>query len=169
MNRGQPTKLTPKASKDICDAIRAGVPKKYACAAGGVAISTLMAWQARARDAIAVATEHCKDGQALKFHPSDQPYVDFLEASTLAESEAIATLIVLIRQQAPTDWRAALALLKIKAPGEFAVGAEVKHTHTGEVTHQVDVGARVAVNPKAQAAALAFAEAIAEEAPDDVG
>ncbi len=95
------SKLTPKVSDAICDAVRAGNYLKVAASAGGVSERTVFAWIERGRDELARREEGHTDRK------TDEVYVQFLQALTRAEDEAEADAVRIWREQMPDDWRAA--------------------------------------------------------------
>lgn len=107
--------LTSETADKICEAIRAGVPYKYAAGANGITYETFNNWRRRGRDALAISEEH-----ELDVPVEDQPYVQFLQDVQVARDSGIAALVVIVRQHAPKDFRAALALLSIRDPSVFA-------------------------------------------------
>lgn len=112
---GRPSLLTPDTADKICEAIRAGVPYKYAAGANGISYESFNNWRRRGRDALAISEEH-----ELEVPADEQPYVQFLQDVQRARDAGIAALVVIVRQHAARDYRAALALLAIRDPAVFA-------------------------------------------------
>ncbi|MBN9524101.1 hypothetical protein J0H58_37255 [bacterium] len=72
---GRTPKLDPAASKAICDAVAAGVPRKYAALRAGVAERTVRDWLARGR------------------REKSGPYSAFLAALKKAEADRVAASV----------------------------------------------------------------------------
>ena len=146
--RGRRSKLTPRTTKTICDAIEKGLTVKLACGSAGINPDTYFQWLRLAAD----ATE---DGSADK-------YTRFSDAVQRAEARGAERLIDIVRESAergmesvektvemdangivtgtktvtrrsPRDWRAAIALAERRHP-EFARKSEVKHDGAIETT-----------------------------------
>jgi len=99
------SKLTPKVSDAICDAVRAGNYADAAASAGGVSKSTMYGWLSRGKDEQAWIDEG---------HPprkAESVYLDFLDAFTRAEDAAEREAVGIWRDQMPNDWRAAKEFL----------------------------------------------------------
>jgi transposase len=90
----RPSKLTPEVSVGICRAIRAGNYPEIAARSVGIAASTFYRWMEQGRSA--------KSGI----------HSDFYEAVCRAEAESEVHAVANLRKAAPSQWRAALALLE---------------------------------------------------------
>jgi transposase len=87
---GRPRKLTPALEAALLRMIRDGVSRAGAARAAGIEWPTFESWTRR--------------------------FASFSSAVTRAEGASEAALVRAIRRQAPTDWRAALALLERRFP-----------------------------------------------------
>jgi transposase len=91
---GRPTKRTPEAQERILAALRKGMTKKAAAAAGGMGYSTLNEW------------EH------------DEP--EFADAVKAAESDSQQELLKKIWTASDQQWQAAAWMLERRWPQDFA-------------------------------------------------
>jgi transposase len=91
---GRPTKRTPEAQERILAALRKGMTKKAAAAAGGMGYSTLNEW------------EH------------DEP--EFADAVKAAESDSQEALLRKIWTASDQQWQAAAWMLERRWPQDFA-------------------------------------------------
>lgn len=98
------TKLNPEVQQKICDALRAGNTRRASCTYVGIAEQTFYNWISRGEK-----PELRKDGQPKK---SEEPFIEFLEAVTRAESECEVWHVANIKKQASGDWRASVEWLK---------------------------------------------------------
>jgi hypothetical protein len=124
----------PKRVKLILEAVQAGVPMKTAAEAAGITYDTLNGWRRRGADAIALADEYDLDAAIEQLVDTDddaiplpdgipdaeKPYAEFFVAVRRARAQGLAALVVLWRQQARVDWRAARALLAVHDPATYA-------------------------------------------------
>ena len=97
-----PSKYRPEVVEKILDRVRAGVPRKYAWAAAGISHETFYNWI--------------------------EKYVDFVEALTKAEADAVARNAALVERHALKDWKAASWWLERRAPEEFGRQEKIEVT-----------------------------------------
>jgi hypothetical protein len=105
--RGRPSKLTPRLTRRLCDALRRGHPPRTACALAGVPHSTFYAWLERGKD----------DFES----DLDTPLARFAASVGRARAELIDRLLRVVDGGRP-GWRAAIWLLEQRAPQHFALG-----------------------------------------------
>jgi len=103
---GQPLKLTPVVQETICSAIKMGCPLTDAARCAGVSVESLHRWRRLAEE------------------QGKEPFVSFLGAVELAEAELKQTLLKIMYEAAPTDYRAARDILRMRWPDEFGQRAE---------------------------------------------
>lgn len=116
----RPSKLTPQVRDTLIAAVKAGAYREDAAAAAGIHAATFYRWMQRGQEADAPAV-----------------YREFCEALTRAEREAQVYLIATIKQAAPTDWRAAVELLRMRWPEKYSERWRAAH-EMGPI--QVEIG-----------------------------
>ena len=109
--RGRPSKLTPEVEARIFGAVRCAAPDHVACAAAGIAPSTLTLWQRRARDPNA-----------------PRQYRRFAKRLAAARHEGNVGRLAMMHKAAQTDWRAAAWLLERTLPRDFSPRQRVEHS-----------------------------------------
>lgn len=97
---GQPCKLTPELSRKICDAIRMGCSLTVAARCVGVSLDSLQRWRTLGPQ-------------------GKEPYASFLRDYEQAEAECKQTLLTIMYAAAPSDYRAARDVLRMRWPDEF--------------------------------------------------
>jgi hypothetical protein len=97
--KGRPIELNAAVQTHICELLESALPIAVTCEASGISTSTYHAWRARGES-------------------GEKPFADFLEATTLARARAKLALVTVIREAAPSDWRAASWLLSRMIPAQ---------------------------------------------------
>jgi hypothetical protein len=95
--KGRPSELTSALQAHLCELLESAVPILVACSSAGIAASTYHSWRARGAS-------------------GEQPFADFLAATSRARQRAKIALLTVIQEAAPTDWRAASWLLQKMIP-----------------------------------------------------
>lgn len=119
---GRPSKLTPELREKLLDALRTGVPRKFACAKVRIHPSTLCEWMVRARR-------------------GEQPYSEFAEDIKQAEAEAVERSVAHITVAAATNWTAAAWFLERRYPQDFGRDKHVI-THLQQLIKELEARAR---------------------------
>lgn len=108
MKAGRKTKLTPELHDEFVRRIKAGAFATTAALACGISRDTWQRWQRRGRE------------------ESEGIYRDLVtavdEASAIAESAAVATIIAAARSQERVQWQAAAWFLERRFPSRWARG-----------------------------------------------
>lgn len=102
----------------IIRTVALGVPDNVACQAAGIHRSTLSRWKARAAEVEGLDVDSLDDDQ--------RRLRDFCNALTRAEAQSVGYAVAMIRKAMPSDWRAAVALIERRFPGDFSKRVEVK-------------------------------------------
>lgn len=127
---------------EVCKHIANGVPIKHACAAAGIASSTLRGWLA----------DEERQGE-------DSPYAGTHEAIESAKAASVIGLLDQIYAAASDDWRAAAWMLERRFPNDFGKVTRLAGPDGGPVQVEVQSEARAAerilARLKTQAAGLA--------------
>jgi transposase len=112
--RGRPTKLTPELQALFVDNLKLGLFWETTCALAGLDKGVAYGWVKRGKRA---AQEAEKTGG--KVSAADLPFVNFSTAvqQAVAQFDKVAQASILKAGQ--TDWKAMLALLKIRHPNWF--------------------------------------------------
>src|ERR1017187_3144261 len=107
MNKGRKLAIVsqPKLIERICEQLRLGCSVRTACEATGLSQSTFF--------------DYLRRGD-LEAADHDPRFLEFSESVGQARGEAKARLIGIVNAAATHDWRAAIALLKILSPAEYA-------------------------------------------------
>lgn len=87
----RPTIINSEVTAAICTMLRGGVPIRHAAQANGVSESSYHNWRERGRDAV-------ENGTGLE--PAEAPYVEFVELTDKARSEAVAAYAMKLRELA---------------------------------------------------------------------
>jgi hypothetical protein len=125
---GRPSALTPEVEARILASIQCGTPRKTACVAAGVAVSTFHGWLQRAKE-----------------RPSSE-YARFAEKLDQAREEGITARMAMINRAARDgDWRAAAWLLERDLPETFSLKCRVEHSASAPLKW-TDVLAKVREN-----------------------
>lgn len=103
---GASTKFTRDTVERLLEAVRAGLPYHLAAEAAGISESTFYDWQ---RGKFPRGLD--EDQKALKS--------EFLEGLTRAKGDSALTLMQIIKDAAPEDWRAAAWILERRFPRDF--------------------------------------------------
>ncbi len=103
---GRPTKLTPEVQEAICKALERGEVHVHAAEHGGISETTYYEWRTRGEE-------------------GEQPFAEFLEATTRAEAKGRRLVFEKIRQHAVNDWRAGAWLLERRYPQYYGRAARV--------------------------------------------
>lgn len=147
--RGRPTKLNPQVQRDIVDAIGTGMPYELAARYGGVSYHSFNNWMKRGR-----AEADRLEKPRTRPKQSETPFLDFFEAVKDAEARGAMTNLLLIRQHAQSEWRAAAWLLERRHPESFGKRDALAMQQTGEqrviIEYQGETGAPI--DPPAWAA-----------------
>lgn len=100
----RPTKLNPKRQADIVSRLTAGVYFDTACVSSGITEQTGHNWMARARDSLALISEHGEDGAELSAEEveelvpeKERPFVAFYHAVKEASADAEVGALALLR------------------------------------------------------------------------
>lgn len=107
---GRPTKLSPKISEKIFEALRAGNNRKATAAYAGISLAAFQNWIAKGRSA--------KKG----------PYREFVDGLEKAEADAEVGAVAIIRKAAQTTWQAAAWWLERKFPKDWSRVQHLEHT-----------------------------------------
>lgn len=114
----RPTKYTKETEAKICTALAAGVPRKWAAAAGNISQQTFETW--------------------MKASEAGTDYLGFFDSVKEAEEKAVPTLLLVIRNHATKNWTAAAWMLERMHPEEFArQRLELTGANGGPIEHQV--------------------------------
>ncbi len=100
----EPTKLTDKTIEQICRGIEKGMFIASAVRLGGISESTWHLWKQKAR-------------------AGAEPYADYLQRITIAETKANEFYVSRLYASAKKDWRAALAVLERRFRNDWAPNA----------------------------------------------
>ena len=116
--RGRPRKLTDELQAGIVAAVEAGVPPLVAARATGVEPRTFQLWMARGR-------QECNRLQIGHRKPQEREaqFLHFFREIDRAIAVAEQDLVVMVRNLAPENYQAALALLKRIAPSRWRESA----------------------------------------------
>lgn len=134
----------------IIRTVALGVPDNVACQAAGIHRSTLSRWKARAAELEGMDEDALDDDQ--------RRLRDFCNSLTRAEAQSVGFAVAMIRKAMPSDWRAAVALIERRFPGDFSKRIEVQ-------TDPVD---RKPATADADLAARAQETFLAAALPDDL-
>jgi len=107
------SKLTQKVKEDFVRAISSGAPRKYAAGYAGVSESDVKYWMHRGQE-----------------QEADEPFSSFAADVLKAEHRVVVTAFGVLRSAGAKDWKAALTIIKLKAPELFA-----EETHKGLRKH----------------------------------
>lgn len=107
---GRPPKFNPEVAARVCEAVRAGVPRKDAAAYAGINDSTLYRWTERGRKS--------KKGA----------FWEFCQQVKKAESDAVVRNVAVIQKAAEREWQAAAWWLERRRPDDF--GRKEKREHS---------------------------------------
>ena len=112
---GRPLALTPEVQAKICTALARGETSAAACAYAGIHVSTFMDWRARANEG--------------------PPFSDFCDATTQSKNQGSRVLeeVILNAAVGKEDWRAALELLRLRDPDNYAKRTEVTGASGGPI------------------------------------
>lgn len=131
--------LDPKAAPVMLDrgeviirTVALGVPDNVACQAAGIHRSTLSRWKARAAEVEDLDPEALDEGQ--------RRLRDFCNSLTRAEAQSVGFAVAMIHKAMPSDWRAAVALIERRFPGDFSKRVEVKVDPTERKPAPIDAG-----------------------------
>lgn len=113
---GRESKLTPAVQRRLVTSLRSGNYDYIAAQAAGIHIATFHRWMERGED---------RGDDNL---PEDEPYREFREAVTRAQTEAEETLVKRWAKHAITDWRAARDLLARRHPERWKSTERREHT-----------------------------------------
>jgi len=127
---GQPLKLTPAVQETICNAIRMGNYLVTATRAAGVSIDSLQRWRRLGEE-------------------GRQPFADFLAAVEQAETECEQTLVKIMYDAAPQDYRAARDMLTRRFPERWSQNFDRFDRPGVEFRIQINVGASSLAEPTA--------------------
>lgn len=98
------TKLNPEVQRKICDALRAGNTRRASAQYVGIDERTFYNWMSRGEN-----PELRRDGEPKK---SEEPFIQFFQAVTRAESECEVWHVANLKKHAADDWRASVEWLK---------------------------------------------------------
>ena len=126
---GRPTKLTPELQALFVSNLKLGLFWETTCGLCGIEKGTASAWVKRG---VRAKQEAEKTGQ--KVPAAERPFVDFSTAvqHAVAEFDKVAQATILKAGQ--SDWKAMLALLRIRHPGWFTADAQGIVIQTDERT-----------------------------------
>lgn len=142
----------------LCRYLEAGSFINSAAGALGISESSLHNWNARGRDALAVADETGKP-----VPESEEPYVAFLEATTRAKQRGVVWHELNLKRHAENDPRASMFFLERRAPGQYARAKDVEPDRGGRSPAEIDVATAQEVE-----AAFNAAQVPKEIKPDDI-
>ncbi len=100
---GRPTKRTPDVMRRLCAALRAGNPRRVACASAGISEDSFAKWS--------------------------KNFPDFSDSIKKAEADAITRNVAIIRKAAQKTWQAAAWWLERRYPDDW--GRKERHELTG--------------------------------------
>lgn len=133
---GRPTKLTDDRRETICEALRKGVSIEGACDLAGLSHQSFYNWRERGQDEL----RRVENGHPnCQVRQDEQPFVEFLEATTRAIAESEEQLVGNINDAAPEDWRAAIALLERRFPERWSKRTNVDLTSGGEQVTEINL------------------------------
>jgi hypothetical protein len=104
--KGRGTKWSLDTQEAICQAIRLGVPQKYAAEGNGVDEQTVMLWMRRGR-------------------AGESPYDQFFEAMTRARADCVKRLVVNAQGDGPSGAR---WILERRFSSQFGAKSRIEHS-----------------------------------------
>jgi len=107
---GRPTKFTPETRDLIINGIGAGAHIGVVIQAAGIGRHTYYDWMAAGREA------SVKVEEGFEISDKEREFMDFAIAVVQAEASAELRLVGHLSKAASKDWRAALAMLKLRYP-----------------------------------------------------
>ena len=126
---GRPTKLTDDRRGTICEALRRGVSIEGACDLANVSARIFYKWRNRGEDEL----QRVEEGhRSCRVRKREKPFVQFFRETTRAIAESEKELVKNIKDAAPDDWRAAIALLERRFPERWSKRTNVDITSGGE-------------------------------------
>ena len=147
MSMGRPTKLTDELKADILKFIEGGSFVEDACILAGVHKSQFYRWKKRAEDEEARVAENPKQ---RKIRKSEQPFIDFRDATTRARTCAKNAALKIIMDASVDrpfpkreddepmtrfgDWRASAWFLEKSFPAEYGKQQKVELTGSVDTT-----------------------------------
>lgn len=123
MPPGRPTKLNQETQEAIVDALKKGVPKRFAAQLAGIVPSTLYDWIAKGEE-------------------GDPQFADFSDAVARAEAEAVRHYVQSIHNAATSAPHLGLTLLSRIHPDEFGDSKGVIAKLVDDVSVLKDAAAR---------------------------
>lgn len=140
---GRPTKLTPECQERVVEALKLGATFELAAQYGGIAYNTFNVW--RKRGAAELGRVEQQKGRA-RVRTSEQPFVEFYEATKRAEAEAAVTWLERIEQAAQDGvWQAAAWKLERRYPQAY--GRTISEHQGGDPDRAIPI-TYIAVPPK---------------------
>jgi hypothetical protein len=131
---GRPTKLTPKTQERICQALRVGATYELAAQYGGISYEAFNLWRRRGEAELERA-EKARKNTAIR--ESEAPYVQFLQATKDAESDAAIKWLAMIDKAAAETWQAAAWKLERRYPKSYG-RTVVDQNNTGDMRIRVE-------------------------------
>lgn len=128
---GRPCLLTDELQKKFCDAVRSGLPLRYASGLCGISEATSMYWRR-------IGSEEDRDDK----------YSRFFNAVQDAKAAFIKTHVANITKHSMDDWRASSFLLERMAPKEFGKKTESKVEVSGPKAEELrDIAKEISDTP----------------------
>ena len=112
--RGRPSMMTDQVRERLCEALREGNHLDVSCSYAGIGYSTFRGWLVAAQKSDA-----------------DRELLDFLEAVTRAMHDFERFAVKSIKDQMPSDWRAAIAMLERRLPQKWGRRERLEHGGQG--------------------------------------
>lgn len=114
----RPTKLTPETQAEICRALEMGATFELAAQFGGVSYASFNEWRKRGEAELARREGNVKPG--TRKWETEQPFVQFFEATKKAEARAAIGWLAKIEKAANDgSWQAAAWKLERRYPERY--------------------------------------------------